>query len=140
MQYSSAEIGGMLSTLMSGTLLRWRRLSSMLQCIGRVHGSWCLIVAEMKAAPATFSCTVDIEVKLRAFVPDLSPQSVAVAVRMLDRTQQYSQYSPYWQVRPKVGVSRSPCLWWQHAGNAAARECRLISRRQVGIPASEFQD
>ena len=91
----------------------------------------------MKAAPATFSCTVDIEVKLRAFVPDLSPQSVAVAVRMLDRTQQYSQYSPYWQVRPEVGVSRSPCLWWQHAGNAAARECRLISRRQVGIPASE---
>lgn len=81
--------------------------------------------------PVTFSCTVDINVKLRAFVPTFTPQSVAVAARMLDRTQQYVQYAPYWQVRPQVDVSRNPGLWWQHAGNAAARECRLISRRQV---------
>ena len=81
--------------------------------------------------PAGFVCTVDVDVNLRAFVPHLTPQSVAVAFRMLDRAQQYSQYSPYWQSRPSVPVSRSPSCWWQHAGSAAARECKLISRRQV---------
>lgn len=91
-----------------------------------------MALAEMDTSPATFSCTVDIDVRLRAFVPELTPHSVAVAARMVDRFQQYFQYAPYWQVRPQQSVSHDPSLWWQHAGNAAARECRLISRRQVG--------
>lgn len=34
-------------------------------------------------------------------------------------------------------VSRNPAAWWQHAGHAAAQQCRLISRRQA--PLSELE-
>lgn len=74
-----------------------------------------------------------LTVSLRAFVPHLTPQSLAVAFRMLDRAQLYSQYAVYWQSRPQQPVSKSPSRWWQHAGSAAARECKLISRRQVRV-------
>ena len=78
-----------------------------------------------------FVCTVEANIQLKAFVPHLSPHSVAVLFRMVDRAQTFAQYAPYWQSRPPVPVGRSPSLWWKHAGSAAARECRLISRRQV---------
>lgn len=89
------------------------------------------------ADAAQFVCTVDVDVKLKAFVPQLNPRSVAVLFRMADRAQTFAQYASYWQSRPPVPVGRSPSMWWKHAGSAAARECRLISRRQVKpIPTS----
>lgn len=51
------------------------------------------------------SCTVEIELLLRAFVPVLSAQSAAVAIRMLERLQQYEQYERFWRVRPQVTSS-----------------------------------
>lgn len=47
-------------------------------------------------------CTLDVGVTLRAFMPHLTPYSVAVAFRMLDRAQLYGQYAPHWQARPQV--------------------------------------
>lgn len=76
---------------------------------------------------------MDVDIKLKAFVPHLTPRSVAVLFRMADRAQTFAQYASYWQSRPPVPVGRSPSMWWKHAGSAAARECRLISRRQVSL-------
>lgn len=28
---------------------------------------------------------------------------------------------------------RNPTAWWQHAGHAAAQECRLVGRRQAPL-------
>lgn len=48
------------------------------------------------------SCTVEVDVLLRAFVPVLSAQSAAVAIRMLERLQQFEEYERFWRVRPQV--------------------------------------
>ena len=57
------------------------------------------------------SCTVEVDVLLRAFVPVLSAQSAAVAIRMLERLQQFEQYERFWRVRPQV---RQLMAWQIH--------------------------
>lgn len=78
-----------------------------------------------------FVCGLNVDCQLRALVLRLTPESLAVAFRMVDRANEYAQYSSYWQTRPEVPVRSSPSSWWQHAGAAAKRECRLVSRREV---------
>ncbi len=53
-------------------------------------------------------CCVEVSISLRALVPNLSAASAAIAIRMAERWNRYEQYSPYWQVRPRV--SRNPML------------------------------
>ena len=52
-----------------------------------------------------------MSISLRAFVPTVSVAAAAVAIRMAERWQRYEQYSPFWQVRPRVGARgfASPC-------------------------------
>ncbi|BDA48871.1 hypothetical protein COCOBI_12-5540 [Coccomyxa sp. Obi] len=80
------------------------------------------------------SCTVEVDVLLRAFVPVLSAQSAAVAIRMLERLQQFEEYERFWRVRPQklytkasanLGTFHEPSRrWWQRrvaAANKAER-------------------
>ena len=45
-----------------------------------------------------------MSISLRAFVPTVSVAAAAVAIRMAERWQRYEQYSPFWQVRPRVST------------------------------------
>ena len=47
-------------------------------------------------------CRIEVSISLRAFVPTVSAASAAVAIRMAERWTRYEQYSPFWQVRPRV--------------------------------------
>ena len=70
-------------------------------------------------------CCVEVSVSLRALVPNVSAPSAAIAIRMAERWTRYEQYSPYWQVRPRVSGSvllRCPasaciCLRHKHQGH-----------------------
>ena len=50
---------------------------------------------------------MDVHLALRALVPVVTPQSTAIAIRMLDRMQQFQQCSRHWSARPKVLPSAS---------------------------------
>jgi hypothetical protein len=45
---------------------------------------------------------VSVHLALRALVPVVTPQAAAIAIRMLDRSQQFQQFSRHWSARPKV--------------------------------------
>ena len=58
-------------------------------------------------AAAEDACRVDVHMALRALVPVVTAQSAAIAIRMLDRMQQFQQYAGHWSARPKVPPARS---------------------------------
>ncbi len=75
--------------------------------------------------------------RLRAFVPVLNAQSAAVAIRMLERLQQFEEYERFWRVRPQVrqlfGLKHGrhtscPCLYRSRWPFAAQRRCFLTWR------------
>lgn len=72
-----------------------------------------------------------VDIQLKAVVPTLSPESSAVVLRMLDRYQSYSQFSPYWMVRPLTSVSCRPVAWWWYGIGETSKACWKISRHQV---------
>ena len=76
------------------------------------------------------SLTVTVSVALKALVPELTPRSAVVALRMADRFLTFSAFDRFWVRRPAVPVSQSPAAWWQHAGNSIMNTCRC--RRDGG--------
>ncbi len=59
-------------------------------------------------------CRIEVSMSLRALMPNLSAASAAVAIRMAERWNRYEQYSPFWQVRPRVSGTRPaqvPCRY-----------------------------
>ncbi|KAK9867091.1 hypothetical protein WJX84_006946 [Apatococcus fuscideae] len=84
-------------------------------------------------SPPPMGPTITISISIRALVPDWDAAAVAVAMRMVDRLQVYEQYVTYWQARPQEPVHVNPRTWWLHAGQAAARECRKVSRHKVSL-------
>ncbi len=54
------------------------------------------------AAPTDATATVELAVKLRSLVLSISTDSVCVALRMMERMQQYQQHAHLWQGRPQV--------------------------------------
>ncbi|KAF5841312.1 hypothetical protein DUNSADRAFT_13584 [Dunaliella salina] len=65
-----------------------------------------------------------VSVVLRALAPIITPDAALLGLRMADRHLTYSKYCAFWVRRPHVPVSRSPALWWQHAGEAIIADCR----------------
>ena len=67
---------------------------------------------EKEAEGTSTGCRAEVSISLRAFVPTVSVAAAAVAIRMAERWQRYEQYSPFWQVRPRVSardISHFPC-------------------------------
>ena len=56
----------------------------------------------MEAESNMTGVRVEVSISLRAFVLTVSAASAAVAIRMAERWRRYEQYSPFWQVRPRV--------------------------------------
>ena len=54
------------------------------------------------SAPTDATATVELAVKLRSLVLSISTDSVCVALRMMERLQQYQQHAHLWQGRPQV--------------------------------------
>lgn len=52
--------------------------------------------------PTKTTATVELDVKLRSLVLNLSTDSVCVGIRMMERFQQYQQHAHLWQGRPQV--------------------------------------
>ena len=52
--------------------------------------------------PTHTTATVELDVKLRSLVLNLSTDSVCVGIRMMERFQQYQQHAHLWQGRPQV--------------------------------------
>lgn len=52
--------------------------------------------------PTNTTATVELDVKLRSLVLNLSTDSVCVGIRMMERFQQYQQHAHLWQGRPQV--------------------------------------
>ena len=61
---------------------------------------------ERKAArqAASQTCTLVAGISLRALVPVANADALTIGIRLLDRLNEYNQYSPYWTVRPQVGA------------------------------------
>lgn len=57
--------------------------------------------------PIDTTATVELDVKLRSLVLNMSTDSVCVGIRMMERFQQYQQHAHLWQGRPQV---QSPLL------------------------------
>jgi hypothetical protein len=80
-------------------------------------------------------CVIHVDIILKAFVPELTPEGAVQLLRIVDRVLVYEKYNPYWSQRPAVSVTRSPAAWWQHAGRAVLNDCRLVL---LGIGSSGF--
>ena len=52
---------------------------------------------------ASQTCTLVAGISLRALVPVANADALTIGIRLLDRLNEYNQYSPYWTVRPQVG-------------------------------------
>lgn len=65
-----------------------------------------------------------VSVTLKSFMPEFTPQSALVGLRIVDRMLTYSKYVQFWKRRPASTVSQAPSTWWQHAGHAVVSECR----------------
>ena len=63
---------------------------------------------EKEAEDASTGCRAEVSISLRACVPTVSVAAAAVAIRMAERWQRYEQYSPFWQVRPRVSAGCFP--------------------------------
>ena len=79
-----------------------------LRCGGVTNYTFCYQSAgkaqENEAEGASTGCRAEVSISLRAFVPTVSVAAAAVAIRMAERWQRYEQYSPFWQVRPRVSA------------------------------------
>lgn len=64
------------------------------------------------------------DIRLKACVPQLSPQPLLVVLRVVDRVLGLFKYAQCWRRRPAVSVRQSPVAWWQHACKCVLTECR----------------
>ena len=92
-----------------------------------------------EAAHASTGCRAEVSISPRAFVPTISVASAAVAIRMAERWQRYEQYSPFWQVRPRVSARGLPFPMLQAStincsstAQTAVQSCSLFATSWTG--------
>ena len=86
----------------------------------------------MEAESNMTGARVEVSVSLRAFVLTVSAASAAVAIRMAERWRRYEQYSPFWQVRPRVS-SVPPAHSWPWTEVDGGFRHTLISSKLKGM-------
>ena len=83
--------------------------------------------------PTNTTATVELDVKLRSLVLNLSTDSVCVGIRMMERFQQYQQHAHLWQGRPQVHLRSCPMM---SVHNCVAAYRQLLFSQQLACSCS----